>query len=130
MKFLTICFTTLILFLVIMTGCQKDDNFVIKEDAFSVVTSGFNGSSSPLEITIDTMKMKYPIEAGQNFKRTDRYAFPSTVSSVKVTIKEKENGKLVYEKEVIKGDYSITIQLIYVGGKLIEKPVVPENNPE
>ena len=113
-----------------MAGCQKDDNFVIKEEAFSVITSGFNGSNSELEITIDTMTLQYPIQAGTNFKRTDKYTFPKEKDSVKLIIKEKENGKSVYEKEVKKGDYSLTITLIYVNGKLIEMPVAPANNPD
>lgn len=130
MQFSNTCFTTLMLLLATMTGCQKDDNFVIKEEAFSVITSGFNGSDSGLEMTIDTMTLSGLIQAGQSFKRTDRYTFPATQDSVKLMIKEKENGKTVYETEVKKGDYSLTINLIYVNGKLIEKPVAPANNPD
>ncbi|MDR6568328.1 hypothetical protein MRBLMN1_002650 [Chitinophaga ginsengisegetis] len=126
MKLIYTCIAALIL----LCACQKDNNFVIKEEAFAVVTSGFNGSSSELELTIDTLSFEYLIAAGQSFNRTDKYTFPPAKDSVKLTIKEKETGKLVYEKQVKKGEYSLTIQLIYVGGKLIEKPTAPANNPE
>lgn len=130
MKFLNTYFTAFILLSFIMTGCQKDDNFVVKQEAFSVISSGFNGSSSELEITIDTMTIRGPIYASASFKRTDKYTFGDGQDSVKLIIKEKETGKLVYEKYVKRGEYSITIELIYVNGKLIEKPVAPANNPD
>lgn len=130
MKLLNTYITALMLVLITMTACQKNDNFLVKEEAFSVITSGFNGSENPLEIMIDTTTLQGRIDAGQNFKRTDRYTFPAAVDSVKLIVKEKDNGKQVYEKEVKRGDYSVTIELFYVGGKLIEKPVPPVNNPE
>ncbi len=129
MRFLYTYITALVLLSLTMIGCQKDDNFVIKEEAFSVITSGYNGSSSELEILIDTMTLKYPIEASASFKRTDKYTFGDRQDSVKLVIKEKETGKQVYEATIKKGEYSTTIELIYVNGKLIEKPVMPDNNP-
>lgn len=126
MKFIYTCITALIL----LSACQKDDNFFVKEEAFAVTTSGFNGSSSDLELTIDTLRFEYLIAAGQSFNRTDKYTFPPGKDSVKMTIKEKETGKSIYEKQVKRGEYSVTLQLIYVGGKLIEKPAAPAANPE
>lgn len=126
MKFIYACITVLIL----LSGCQKDDNFLVKEEAFAVITSGYNGSNSELEITIDTLIIPYTIGPSASFKRTDKYTFPASKDGVKLVIKEKETGKPVYEKEVKKGDYSLTIELIYVNGKLIEKPVAPADNPE
>lgn len=125
MKFIYTCIA-----LILLSACQKDDNFFVKEEAFAVITSGYNGSSSELEITIDTLSLPYPIEAGRSFNRTDKYAFPPGKDSVKVIIKEKETGKSVCEKQVKRGEYSLTIQMIYVNGKLIEKPTAPANNPE
>lgn len=124
MKFLKV---PLLLFLLSLSisGCQKNDNFLIKEEAFAVVTSGYNGSSSQLEITIDTTTLRFPIEANGSFKRTDKYTFREGQEQVKLIIKEKESGKKIYESEVKRGEYSLTIDLLYVGGKLIEKPAVP-----
>jgi hypothetical protein len=110
-----------------MAGCQKDDNFVIKGEAFSFVISGYNGSSNELEITIDTMTLSSRIGANNNFKRTDQYVFPDGQNQIKLTVKEKETNKLVYETEVKRGEYSKTINLTYVNGQLIEKPVLPAN---
>ena len=118
-----------IIALILLSACQKDDNFLVKEEAFAVTTSGYNGSSSELEITIDTLSLPYLIEAGRSFNRTDKYTFPPGKDSVKVIIKEKETGKSVCEKQVKRGEYSLTIQMIYVNGKLIEKPVAPASNP-
>lgn len=124
MKFLH---TPILLFLLSLSisGCQKDDNFLIKEEAFAVVTSGYNGSSSQLEITIDTMTLKFPIEPNGSFKRTDKYTFREGQEQVKLVIKEKDSGKKIYESEVKRGEYSLSIDLLYVGGKLIEKPPLP-----
>ncbi|WP_295122623.1 hypothetical protein [uncultured Chitinophaga sp.] len=129
MKFLNTCFAALTLLSVALAGCQDDDNYLVKEEAFSVVTGGFNGSSDELVVTIDTMTMKFGISPVSNFKRTDKYTFPEGKDSVMVSFKEKETGKLVYERSVKRGDYSITIELIYVGGRLISKPVAPTDNP-
>lgn len=124
MKFLH---KAIVLFMISLSilGCQKDDNFVIKEEAFSLITSGYNGSSSQLQITIDTMTLKFPIEANGNFKRTDKYTFKEGQDQVKLVVKEKESGKKIYEGEVKRGDYTLNVELIYVGGKLIEKPALP-----
>lgn len=130
MKFLHIYFVVLIMLTIAVAGCQKDDNFLVKEEAFALTASGFNGSDSQLEVTIDTMTSKALIDAGRSFNRTDRYTFPASKSSMKLSITEKKTGKLVYEKEVKKGEYSLVINLFYVNGKLIEKPVAPANNPD
>jgi hypothetical protein len=128
MKYFNACVTVLMLLASTITGCQKDDNFLVKQEAFSVITSGYNGSNSELGITIDTLTL-YPIAASGNFKRTDKYTFGEGQQSVKLVINETETGKLVFEKEVKRGEYSVTIELIYVNGKLIEKPVPPVDNP-
>lgn len=125
MKFIYTCITALVL----LAGCQKDDNYLVKEEAFSVVISGFNGSNSELEVRIDTLTLPGPIQAGASFKRTDKYTFPPSKDSVKLVVKEKETSKQVYIKEVKRGEYSHTIELIYVNGTLIEKPVSPADNP-
>lgn len=114
---------TSILLLLIITGCQKDDNFLIKEEAFSVITSGF--STSTLEIRIDTLTLPYEILANGSFKRTDKYTFTNGQRQVKLVINEKGSGKQIYEKEVKKGEYSLVINLFYVNGALSEKPALP-----
>ena len=119
----------LCLLLMIIAGCQKNDNFLIKEEAFAVITSGYNGSSSQLQVIIDTMTLQFPIEPNGSFKRTDKYTFREGQEQVKLVIKEKDSGKLIYESEVKRGEYSVSIDLIYVGGKLIEKPVPPADKP-
>lgn len=126
MKFIYTCIAALIL----LAGCQKDDNYLVKEAAFSVVISGFNGSSNELEVRIDTLTLPGPIQAGASFKRTDKYTFPPEKDSIKLIIKEKGTDVQVYAKEVKRGEYSHTIELIYVNGKLIEKPTAPANNPD
>ncbi|TDQ08269.1 hypothetical protein [Pedobacter metabolipauper] len=128
MKFLH---TPILLFLLVMSisGCQKNDNFLIKEEAFAVITSGYNGSSSQLQITIDTMTLKYPIEPNGSFKRTDKYTFREGQDQVKLMITEKDSGKKIYEGEVKRGEYSLSIDLLYVGGKLVEKPDLPADKP-
>lgn len=123
MKFIYTCITLLLL--VTMAACQKDDNFVIKGEAFSFIISGYNGSSNELEITIDTMTLSSLIQANNSFKRTDQYAFAPGQQQLKLSVKEKGTNKLVYETEVKRGEYSKTINLTYVGGQLIEKPVLP-----
>lgn len=124
MKFLH---TSALLFLLLlsMAGCQRDDDFLIREEAFSMIVSGYNGSSNNLEITIDTMTLRDQIQANASFKRTDKYTFSNGQDQVNVVIKEKNSGKVVYEKQVKKGEYSLTIDLIYINGKLIEKPGLP-----
>lgn len=129
MKFLHTCITVFLLLSFTMAGCQKDDNYLVKVEAFSVITSGYNGSNSELQITIDTLTLQYPIEASASFKRTDKYTFPDGQDSVKLVISEKATGKKVYERSVKKGEYSISIELIYVNGKLLQKPVAPAENP-
>lgn len=128
MKILNTIIAALILLTSAITGCQKDDNFVVKQEAFSVITSGYNGSNSELEITIDTLTL-YPINASTNFKRTDKYTFGEGQQSVKLVIRETKASKIIYEKEIKRGEYSVTIELIYVNGKLLEKPVPPVDNP-
>ena len=128
MRFFNRCFAA-ILVAVALAGCQDDDNFFVKQEAFSVVSSGFNGSSNELTVTIDTMTLKFGISPVSSFSRTDKYTFPEGKDSVLVSIKEKGTGKPVYERVVKKGEYSIAIELIYVGGKLIKKPVAPAANP-
>ncbi|MRG44251.1 hypothetical protein GFS24_03955 [Chitinophaga sp. SYP-B3965] len=130
MKSLHTYFIALMLLTITMAGCQKDDNFLVKEEAFALTTSGFNGSDSELQITIDTMTSNALIDAGRSFNRTDRYTFPASKNSIKLAITEKKTGKPVYEKEVKKGEYTLVINLFYVNGKLIEKPVAPANNPD
>ncbi len=130
MKSLHTYFIALILLTITMAGCQKDDNFLVKEEAFTLTASGFNGSDSELQLTIDTLTSGSPIEAGSSFSRTDRYTFPASKTSIKVYITEKKTGKPVYEKEVKKGDYTLQVNLFYVDGKLIEKPVAPAANPD
>jgi hypothetical protein len=123
MKFINTCI--ILVLLLTLAGCQKDDNFVIKGEAFSFVISGYNGSNNGLEITIDTMTLSSLIEANREFKRTDQYVFPDGQNQIKLTVKEKETNTLVYETEVKRGEYSKTINLTYVNGQLIEKPVLP-----
>lgn len=129
MKGLNTFFTAAVLLLVMMTGCQKDDNYFVKEEAFSVITSGFNGSDSELEMVIDTLTLRSNIVAGTSFKVTNKYTFPAGKQSVKLLIRERETGTMVYERDVKRGEYSLTVDLIYVGGKLIDKPVTPVDNP-
>lgn len=129
MKFINTYFIALML-TITMAGCQKDDNFLVKEEAFALTTSGFNGSDSELQITIDTMTAKSLIDAGRSFNRTDRYTFPASKNSIKLSIVEKKTGKPVYEKEVKKGEYTLVVNLFYVNGTLIEKPVAPAVNPD
>lgn len=128
MKFFYTYFT--VFALLTISGCQKDDNFLIKEKALSIVTSGFNGSSKELMITIDTMTLGAGIPPNNSFKRTDKYTFPETKDEVKVIIREKGTGSLVYEQDIKRGEYSLTIELIYVNGKIVKKPVAPDSNPE
>lgn len=128
MQFFYTCFTVFVLLAI--NGCQKDDNFLIKGEAFSVITSGFNGSSNELEITIDTLTLSAGIPPNNNFKRTDRYTFPDAKDEIKFIIREKGTGSLVYEQAVKRGAYTLTIDLIYVNGKLVKKPVAPDSNPE
>ncbi|WP_276481491.1 hypothetical protein [Paraflavitalea pollutisoli] len=128
MKFLSIGFAAILL-LSLLTGCDKNDNFLEKQEAFAIVTSGFNGSTNPLEIIVDTATLQSPIDPGYPFKRTDKYTFGEGQDSVKLVIKEKATGVPVYERFVRRGEYSVSIELIYVNGKLISKPLAPANNP-
>lgn len=126
MKFLSI--GCIVLLSLALTGCDKNDNFLVKEVAFSVITTGFNASSNELDFMIDTATL-YPIPRGNSFKRTDKYTFADGQDSVKLVIIEKGKGVPIYERQVKRGEYSVTIQLIYVNGKLITKPVAPADNP-
>ncbi len=111
-----------------LTGCDKHDNFLVKEEAFSVITAGFNASSNELDFMIDTTTL-YPIPSGNSFRRMDKYTFADGQDSVKLVIKEKGKGESIYERQVKRGEYSVTIELIYVNGKLVTKPVAPADNP-
>lgn len=124
MKFLSI--GCIVLLSLALTGCDKNNNFLVKEVAFSVISTGFNASSNELDFFIDTATLA-PILPGNSFKRTDKYTFADGQDSVKLVIKEK--GVSIYERQVKKGEYSVTIELIYVNGKLVTKPVVPADNP-
>ncbi|AOM75967.1 hypothetical protein BFS30_01555 [Pedobacter steynii] len=110
-----------------MAGCQKDDIFFIKDEAFSLVTAGYNGSNSELIITIDTMKLPNGIPANGSFKRTDKYTFHEGQDKVKVVVSEKDSGKKLYESAVNRGEYSLNVDLIYVDSKLIVRPAFPAN---
>jgi hypothetical protein len=118
-------FAALFLLALVISGCQKDDNFLIKEEAFSVITAGYNGSQDELTVVIDTMTMFTNIVSNSSFKTTNKYTFMEGQDSVKYLVKEKQTGKIVYEKMVGRGQYSLTIDLIYVNGKLLKKPELP-----
>lgn len=121
-------FTTMLIlaFLLILGACSKDQHeFLYKGEMLPVTIKGYNGSNEELVVKIDTFKFKYELGGNSSINLTDAYTFPANKRQTKLTITEKNTGKMVLEKELNKDDGPTTINLLYINGKVGEMPKVP-----
>lgn len=125
MKLLIKNSTIIGLLILLLAGCEKADNFLVREAALTVSLSGYNGSRNGLDVLVDTFKLGYPIAADAAFKQSAKYSFREGQEHVQLMVKEQLTGKLIYERQVKAGEYTVRVDLIYVNGKVVEKPALP-----
>jgi hypothetical protein len=112
--------------LFVLAACSKGgDDFLYKGDMLAVTIKGYNGASEDLIVKIDTLKFKFDLYAMSTINLSDAYTFPADKEKTTLTITEKNSGKLVLQKEVSKDDGPITINLLYLNGKVTEMPKLP-----
>ena len=103
-------------------ACNKGSNdFVYKNKMLPVNIKGFNGSTTPLEVKIDTFRFASNLSEG-SFDVSEAYTFPSGKSSVKLSVTEKATGKLVMEKDLKDTDDAARISFFYMNGVIADMP--------
>lgn len=126
-KFYLTCLSTILLGL---TACNKgDQDFLYKEELFSVNLIGYNASSEELTVKLDTTNLIDPLQPNSRFESTTAYTFRPNENRIKLKIAEKISGKLVLERELKKEDSGIKINFFYTEGRtgpMPEKPAVEQ----
>lgn len=110
----------------VLAACNKDnDNFLYKEYALPITIKGYNASSEMLAIKLDTINWAIPLSAGSAFEQSEAFTFKGDRRTVKLSIHEKNTGKLVLEKELKKEDTAIALNFLYLDGKASDMPEKP-----
>lgn len=101
-------------FLLLIAACNKgEDNFLYKEEVLVVNLIGYNGSDEDLEVKIDTFSFKYPIPSQQTIDQSDAFTLTGSQARAKLTVTEKNTGKIVLERGVEKSEKIVTVNLFY-----------------
>lgn len=128
MKTIKIYFTLLTALLFTLLGaCKKNEgNIIDKRSALPITFSILNVNAGPLEAKIDTTKLEIPVG---RFDLNSAYPLGINKNSIKLSINEKETGKLVMEKELKKEDGRAFISFFYMNGEIGKMPEVPPVEP-
>lgn len=112
----------LIISLLALSACNKE---IDTKKAISVTFGGYNISDSTFEISLDTVVYK------QNLMRPNRqidfskvYPYFSTKSEVVVHIKNRDTGKMLFEKTLPLNttELEFFFPLVHINGRLVDVP--------
>lgn len=118
--------------IMLLAACNKGENdFYYKSDNLPVALKGYNGSTEDLVVKLDTFKFAYDLPGSHPFQFASAYTFSDNrKQSVKLTVTEKNTGKLVMEKELKKADGPAQINFFYMDGIVGDWPEKPATEPE
>ncbi|AOM77834.1 hypothetical protein [Pedobacter steynii] len=130
MKLNKLYLSCLSILMLALTACNKgDQDFLYKDELFSISMNGYNASSEELMVKLDTTDFRTPLPPNSRFENTTAYTFRPNQNRIKLRVTEKISGKLVLERELKKEDPGIKVNFLYIDGRtspMPEKPAVEE----
>jgi len=130
MKLNKLHLTCLSIMLLALTACNKgDQDFLYKDELFSISLSGYNAGDEELIVKLGTITFPTSLMPNSSFNHTNAYTFGSAENQIKLSISEKTSGKLVLERELKKEDRTVKENFLYIDGRISpmpEKPPVEE----
>lgn len=115
-------FFTIIAFLLSFSSCKKNGEILDNRNVLAVSFSTLNVGNTALEAKIDTFTVEIPTG---KFDITKAFPIPGGQQSMKLTIRDKESGKLVMDQELKKEDGRANVSFFYMNGEIGEVPQVP-----
>lgn len=116
----------LLIILITLLSCSKENGeFLYNKRMITVSISGYNASENTLEVKIDTFTVEQTIGRNNPINFGAAYTFSDDQKEIEMTITEKESGKIVLEKTLIKGSDPIKLSYLYLEGKLHDFPIIP-----
>lgn len=112
-------------------SCSSDGEYLYSHKRVAVRIHGYNGSDNYLTVKLDTADLdKSPISTNSNFDQMgaiDVSSFPAG-SSLKLTVKKKESGEVIFQKDISVETPVEEIKLFYLQGKVYNE--VPKADPK
>lgn len=128
MKLNKLYLSCLSILMLALTACNKaDQDFLYKDELFSISMNGYNASNEELMVKLDTISLPATLQPNALFASTNAYTFRPTENRIKLRVTEKTSGKLVLERELKKEDRAATVNFLYIDGRtgpMPEKPAV------
>lgn len=118
--------------IILLAACNKGMNdYFYKTENLPVAFRGYNGSTETLEVKLDTFRYPHELIGSNPFQFSTAYTFPDNQkSTVKLTVTEKNTGKLVIERELKKEDGAAQVNFFYMDGKVGAWPEKPATEPD
>lgn len=109
-----------------LAACNKDNNnFLYKEQILPILIKGYNATKESLTVKVDTINSSGILREESSFEQFESFTFKGDQHAVKLRISEKSTGKLVLEKEVKKEDEAVSLNFLYMDGKVSDMPDKP-----
>ncbi|MGN6416233.1 MAG: hypothetical protein ACTHMC_01990 [Pseudobacter sp.] len=103
-----------------LSACNKNADV---SKAINIQIKGFNVSSSPLEISIDTVVYRdFKVAANTEVDFSKVFVYPSATNEVSLSIKDANSGKEVFQQQVTLNTSEIErfYQFVLLNGKQLE----------
>jgi hypothetical protein len=121
MKILNILLACLCLYT--LAGCNKGEQDLVNEvNVLPVSLKGFNGGATDLTVKLDTFNTL--LDPGSAFDFTQAISFLGDHKTVKLSITDEADGKVLLDTTMTQADAPARINFIYLDGKMNAFPKV------